>query len=254
MKARVNYAVLSSKRGFWLRAALACTLLLAGAEATAQASWPVIALPKGVTQFDIAQQMTANGVPLRMQGILSAVAPGQVATLFRESLGQPLVENTLGPKLVLGRAQGEFYVTVQLEPAGTGTRGLIAVTKLSSALEGRDASRTEELHVLSRFPTGSKRISQMSSVDGRNAAEHQVLINNLGVDLNVEHVKRMLSNDGYTLERETAKVSNARSRSASGTTLFFKRPGGEAIAMVYRDASERTVLVLNTIAHLEAVK
>lgn len=223
--------------------------LLAGgaAQAHAQTAWPSVTLPEGIETFSIGEQVSANGRPVRMRGFVSSAAPARVVQLFKASLGQPLVEDILAAKTVLGRTQGEFYVTVQLEAAGAGTRGVIALTNLRSTLGDRDASKQADQRLLSRLPAGTRLVSRTASVDGRNHAEHLVLTNALSPELNTSAVARMLSGDGFALEREAPTVS-------SGKTLFFRSADGEALALVFRDASGSSSIVLNTIRFSGAAK
>ncbi|MBJ7311280.1 hypothetical protein ACFOLJ_27820 [Rugamonas sp. CCM 8940] len=228
-------------------------LLAASGLAHAQA-WPAIAIPKEVETFDAGGQMRANGLPLRLSGLLSASPPPQVAARFRDALGQPLVENTLASKLVLGKAIGEFYVTVQLEPVGAGTRGFIAISKLSAAFDRRSANPHSGNTAKSRFLAGSTLIRQVESVDGEKRARLLVLRNGHDTDLNIEHLKNSLGKDGFALEREETAPPSGPGRPGYGKTLFFKRQDEEAIAVIYRERSGGTAIVFNTVGYLEHSK
>lgn len=250
-------AVGASKADLQVRAVLAA-LLLHGAAASAEMTWPTVAMPQGIASFAMGGELSVNGLPLRMRGVLSDRPPAQVAALFRASLGQPLVETAQGAKLVMGRALGEFYATVQLEPAGTGTRGVVAVTRLSAALGARAAIKESGQRVLSHFPAGSRLVTQMSSVDGTRRADFLTLSNNLDVEFNVGYIKHTLDADGYTLERATSPIALTNGavpqNGRAGTTLFFKRRDAEAVAMIYRDTGGDTAIVLNTVTALEHAK
>jgi hypothetical protein len=79
-------------------------------------------------------------------------------------------------------------------------------------------------------------------------------MNSHGADINTEYVKRMLRADGYTLEREArpAQASRSQARVPSGArTMFFKRAGSEAIAVIARDDSGDSVIVLNRLNFAE---
>lgn len=245
--------------GRCLQALWASVLLLTSAGAVlAQATWPQVATPKGITTIDLGEQVTANGLPIRMRGFTSVATPAQVAELFRKSLGQPLVEDTVGANLVLGRSRGEHYVTVQLEAAGTGSRGLIAVTEMTAALNGQTTSHNADQQLLARLPAGFSIVNRTASADSRNRVEHVVLTNTHSIALNTESIKSMLGAEGFTFERETQSTgqSNARrgASSRNGITLFFRRSGDEAIAVISRDDSGTTGVVLNITGYLERAK
>lgn len=233
-------------------------LLFAAGAALAQVSWPQVPIPEGVTTTDQGEQITANGLPIRMRGFTSSAAPVQVAEQFHQSLGQPLVEDRVGAKLVLGRLQGEHFVTVQLEAAGTGTRGLIAVTELTAALNGSTALRNADQRLLAKLPAGFSIVSRTTSADVRNRVEHIVLSNGHSIALNTESVKSMLGADGFTLERESQPTGQSRSHRGAATRdskmLFFRSPSGEAVAVISRDDTGKTAVVLNTISYMEHVK
>ena len=85
---------------FPVRSALTCMLLLVAHAAYVQ-DWPRVPLPTGIQTFDIGQQVNVNSLPMRLEGFVSAVKPHQLIALFRQSLGKPIVESTLGAKRIL---------------------------------------------------------------------------------------------------------------------------------------------------------
>jgi hypothetical protein len=147
---------------------------------------------------------------------------------------------------------------VQLAAAGSGTRGVIAVTELTAAINGSSSSRDANQRLLAKLPAGFKIVSRTVSVDARNRVEHVVLTNTHSITLNTESVKSMLGADGYMFERETQPTSQFLPRreaaSRDARMLFFKNSGGEAVAVVSRDDSGRTGVVLNTTSYLEHAK
>jgi hypothetical protein len=226
--------------------------------AVAETAWPQIALPKEASGFDIGGQVVVNGMPMRMRGFVSAARPEQLAGWFRQSLGKPLVEDKLAGKLVLGRLQDDFYLTVQLEPAGNGTRGLVAVTQLKAAYDNQADTQAGAERWLSRMPAGSRVISQMASKDGSRASRHIVIVNQTSEDLNRDRLTNLMREDGLTLEREVAVADQTVPRLppgiVAGKTLFFKGPNKEAMAVIYRDDTGRTAIVLNDITETGRLK
>ena len=231
--------------------------LLANQSAHAQ-NWPSIALPKDVHVFDIGRQITVNGLPMRVQGFLSSARPVQVAEQFRQSMGKPLVENAIGSKLILGRAQGEHYLTVQIEPAGMGARGVIAVAHLKAAYDIRSDTQSDTDRWLSRLPAGSRLLSRMASQDGGKLSRHLVIVNSHSEALNRDRLKSLMAEDGLAFEYEGAAGSRAAAKLpeglANGETLFFKGAGKEAMATIHRDSDGRTAIVMNTVTLMERFK
>ena len=238
--------------------AIVLFLTLSGGQALAQSKWPSISLPKEVQSFSIGEQITVNGYPMRMRGFVSALKPEQLAALFRQSLGSPLVENTMAKKLILGRSQGEYYLTVQLEPAGSGSRGVASVTDLKAASENRAAVEENTERWLSRLPSGSQLLSQMTSEDAGKLSTYLLVINTQSEALNYERLKSLMRKDGLELEHEaspTDKSSATRFQEApNGKTMIFKGAGKEAIATISRDGNGKTAIVLNITKQMEHFK
>lgn len=213
------------------------------------APWPQVRVPQQVETFDIGQETVVNGTPVKMRGFVSPVSPGALVTSFRQILGQPLMENRHGDTLVLGRAEGRYYMTVQLNPAGSGTHGVIAVSRPPiEQQEPADAASARRL--LSSLPPGSTLASHTSSIDAGARADHDAVINSHSIGVNSEYVQRMLRAEGFSLEREARAPIAIRPRTHTGfapQTLLFKRPGAEAIAVLFSDNSGRSVIVLNKV-------
>ena len=244
----------------------ALPLVALSVSAAAQGAWPVIALPQETKPFELGGQISVNGMPMRMQGFVSGADPGRLAAWFRQSLGQPLVESALGPKIILGRLQGEYYVTVQLEPAASGTRGLIGMTDLKAAHANERATQAARARWLARLPSGSRLLSQMESDDAGKHGTHLVIVNQHGAQLNRDQLTSLMGDDGMALERAVGAGELAgalagapagapwRAPPANGTTLFYKGGGKEAMAVISRDASGQTTIVLNTGTRSERAK
>jgi hypothetical protein len=236
-------------------------LALCGALATAPAladNWPQVDLPKNIRPFDIGQQVTVNGMPMRMQGFVSPAGPARTIESFRRSLGQPLVENQLGNKRILGRAQGEYYLSVQIEPAGMGSRGVIAMTNLKTTFEDRSDTREANERWLSRLPSGSRLISRMVSQDAGRLSNHLVIVNTYSESINRDRLKSLMSDDGFALEREgvpdAGMAASLPDSLGSSIALFFRGANKEAMATIYHDRNGQTTTVLNTVTLMEHFK
>jgi hypothetical protein len=226
--------------------------------ASAQNTWPSIALPKSAAAFGIGEQLTANGLPMRIQGFVSQKKPAELLDWFRQSLGKPLVENTLGNKQILGRAEGRYYLTVQIEAAGQGSKGLAAVTDVKAMLQSREKTQDSNGRWLNRLPSGSKIISQISSQDGGKLNTQLVIVNGHSETLNANALKDIMEKDGQALEREVTPddrtLNHNRARPAQGRTLLFKGKGKEAVATIARDGNGSTSIVLSIVTQMENYK
>ena len=226
--------------------------------ALAQTAWPTIALPENAHAFEVGEKITVNGLPMRIQGFVSDSKPSQLADWFRQSLGKPLVENTLGNKLILGRLQGTDYLTVQLEPSAKGTRGVVTVSHLKAAYDSRAETQENAERWLSPLPSGSRLISNMISEDAGKISKHLVISNTQSEEFNRGRLKNLLRQDGFEFERESTVDSSTLTKFprsvVRGQTLYFKASGKEAMATISRDGSGYTMTVLNIITKVERLK
>jgi hypothetical protein len=241
-----------------LTRALGLALFLFVASASAQQRWPRVALPESARSFEIGEQITVNGLPMRLQGFMSETRPAELLATFRQTLGKPMVENALGNKLVIGRADGDFYITVQIEPAGKGSKGLVAITDLKGLSKNRAEMQNANVRWLNRLPSGSKIMSQLTSEDVGKVANHLVIVNGHSEDLNSDVLKSLMREDAYQLERESTPdaktLHSVPGHLSSGKALFFKGTGKEAMAVIARDTQGRTSIVLHTVTPIERVK
>ena len=252
-----------------LRPALACVYacflgLATPAHAGAAASWPSVALPAGATTFQVGEQMSMNGMPTRLRGFVTRSTPFETAAWFRQSLGKPLVENHLLGKLVLGRAEGDYYVSVLLEPLPgehgdtRGTRGTVTVSNLKAAYEKRDGAQALKERMLARLPTGSRLMNQLSSTERGRATAYILARNGHSQQLNRDHLVRRLESEGYLLEREAmpdAKQAKALpAQVAAGRTLFFKGKDKEAMAVIRPAEEAGSTVVLQTINLVQEIQ
>lgn len=246
---------------YFLRPALAARVGMAYVLATAAGTplahatpvWPTIPIPADATPFPVGEQLVVNGTEMQIRGFTSRTKASEMNQTFRRTLGEPLALNRIGEKHVLGKAMGEFYVTVQLESVGAGTRGTIAVAKMTKSAAEVEASQQAESKLLAQLPPGSRLVSRTTSFDQGRRSEYLVLNNSHGTNLNREYVVNMFRSEGLTLDKAgaaTTPVTFARGTEPGGQALFFKdtRTGATAMAVIYLDAKTGlTGLVLNTV-------
>lgn len=238
---------------------VALSLATAGA-AWGASAWPQVKLPPGAVSYPVGEQMSVNGVPMRMQGFVTRMPMEQLVPWFRNSLGKPLVENNVGNMLVLGRAEGDYFITVQLQKINgrEGTRATVAVADVRGAYERRDENRAATERLLARLPPGSKILQQNSSMDGGRQASYVLAENGQSEIVNRDRLVARLREEGYTLEREgqgdRKVVPNLPEELMQGRTLFFKGRGKEAMAVIRTAGEGRTTIVINTVNVMEQVK
>lgn len=220
----------------------------------AQASeWPVIELPPHVDAFAVGDQFKANGLPMRAKGFLAKdMQLAQAVQWFKRSLGPPLMENKFASKVILGRAQGGFYITVQIENMRDdglgGVKGVVAVSDVAAFNASKSQQAIDVLRWLDRWPSGTQEMNRMVSQDFQKKSVYVSLQNGHAIELNRQALIDVLQQDGLALERETVGVLR------EGMSLYFKGVQKEAIATIGKTQQGNTEIVINTITHLSEVK
>jgi hypothetical protein len=241
----------------WSCALFICSALLVDARAHAQ-EWPTINLPKDVQAFDIGSQVSVNGAPMRMRGFIADAKPESLAEWFRKTLGSPLVESSLGGKTILGRAHGAYYLTVQLERAGAGTRGIVEVTDLKAGYEARLETQEQVRKWLSKMPSGSRLLGDVKSQDDERLSHHFVFVNTYGETINQGYLKRLMEEEGLSLEKtgkDEAQVFSSHLKGGmAGKNLYFKGSSKQAMATILRNGNGETYIVLNLVNSIRRFK
>ncbi len=230
-----------------------CGAALLAAPAHAERAWPSVEPPAGARAWSVGDALELNGLPMRIRGFVSDRSLNEVARFVRQGLGAPVVESRLGERLILGRADGGFYLTVQLERLDGGTRALVAVTDLESAARPRERREAIAQRWLQRLPAGSRLLSHSASRDGARLSSQLVYGNGASPALNGQALVALMREDGLRLERES--VADPMSHAAPGGRLMlFKGAGKEATAVIGRLPDGRASVVLSTVTALEAMK
>ena len=223
-------------------------------------TWPTIALPNGVDAFKVGSQLDVNGAPMRITGFLSDTK--DAATLlawFRRSLGTPLVESAIGPKKILGRLQNGYYLTIQVEPSGQGSKGFVALTDVKGLVRNgnKQAGLGSSDAWLSRWPADTRLISRVSSNEGGRVMVQTVLSNGLGESFNKSAVLSLMKDDGFAIEQEVQPGNHGHAlpfEVQEGTVMYFKGKSKEAVAVISRLPQGQTSIVLNTNTAVEEFK
>jgi hypothetical protein len=229
---------------FVLLAALAWPV----AQAASITQWPEVALPSDAQGFSLDGSMSAGGMPMQVRGFLSRQPATEIIAWFRASLGMPLVENHVGTITVLGRAQGSQYLTVQIEPAGSGSRGLIAQTELPATAADREAERSLQARWLARLPPGMRLQSLTRGHDAGRHYQYLVLESPHSPSLSRDAINSLMRQDGYLLEREL------RATAPPSRTLHFRGTAREATAVILAHADGSSAVVLNTIVTIGGMR
>lgn len=218
--------------------------------------WPQVSLPDGVSVFPIGDTMIVGGMPVRVVGFVSGQPPTRLLPSLRRSLGQPLVESNSGDRRVLGRAEGRFYITVQVIPSGEGSRGILSIADREARPADTgpaDSGSAGSTRWREALPSGSTVSSDVVSSDAGKTARHVVVINGHDELVNRDAILGLMKQEGYQLDREaradTSSRRAMRTQFADSTALYFTGPSKNAVAVIVRDGGH-TALVINIVTTL----
>lgn len=218
-----------------------------------QQGWPVVALPQDATAYPIGDRITANGIPLRIKGFVARSGSHAMVKWFRTRLGEPMVETRMGKFLILGKAQKDYFITIQMTPAGTGTTGTVTVSHLRDAYESRDKTKAALSRLLAHLPAGSKIETDLVSTDGGKLSRYYIVSNTQHADVNRDRILDLMRQDGMKLQyqgsgEERRLASRVSVLLQNGRTLFFHGERKEAVVVIGRNASGVTVMQVNVIS------
>lgn len=216
---------------------LLLALVIHGAMA---AQWPTVtAPPRSAVQW-VAENMTQNGIPMQVKTFYSATSLDDVLSFYREKWtgnGEAAVENQLGEWVVIGRRDGDYYMTVQARAIGSNeTEGFIAVNDLSVLLAER-ASAADE------FPSmgGTSVVSNTVSYDEGREAKTLILQNDYSVDSNASFYIGELKSAGWALRTSFERPEAGRDTQL----LYFERATLTCFITVADAGDGKTLIAVN---------
>lgn len=235
-----------------LALAVAAFASAAGGQPVLRDAWAQLRLPDSMQVFDAGSDVVLNGMPMQLQGFVSPEPVSRLVPALQRSLGEPLMVNRLGDKVILGRAEGGRYLTIQVEPTGSGSRGAMAMTDLQGAQGARVEAESERREWGERLPSGSAVHSFMKSQDGLQQSRQLVYSNRHGEMFNRDRLQALLEREGLKLEQERVLGGDTdamrRTAPVSGRVLFFRGAGRNGIATINREQDDRIFVVLNLVS------
>lgn len=239
-----------------LMAALGFALvLLPSSQAGALPTWPQVELPADAQTFDVGGDFLSNGMPTRATGFISPRAPNAVVDWFKNHPATNWSVERLQEATVLGRAEGQHFITIKLTPVRNGTRGLVSVVDMAKAAQEAPRLQARLAQWMSELPPGTRVLNHMASNDAGRLSEHLVLINQQGEALNIRSVTAALVGRGFAVERtlDPSGTKDPSPLSATGPQLppskavLFKSGTREAMAVFFRGNAGQSVITINTI-------
>lgn len=244
-------------RCMWVRSVWTVAFMLGQASAAWAAAdgWPQLPAPPAVGQFNVGQEMTMNGVPVRMGGYVMDQDLAQVRNWYREHMPGQWVENRVGKKLVLGRREGDYFTTIDIEPMlGTVstdyTRVVVATVRGGTEAPGAPGDwGADAVQALPpalqdwrrRLPMNTQVLSELRDRDDGKDSLLLTAVNRQGMALNEERLRNELEQMGFRLQNADD------SEDGSQRGLFFEGQGGEAVVVLGRVADGTSSIFLNVV-------
>jgi len=159
------------------------------------AAWPDIAFPKDARVETIGQEVSLNGVPMRMHRVLSSQSATELIAFYRGVLGPRHAEQGLPDSFILSQGRAEHFITVRVRPLSA--RLTEVLVSASDAAQARRAANRPLGFVL---PADSTVLSDLESVDAGRRSRQLVASNRHDLQANAQALTRELAHRGYQPE------------------------------------------------------
>jgi len=208
---------------------------------TVLADWPAIEPPPGARVQSVAEEMKYNGVPMRIRQFTSEGTVDNVLWFYRQKWTEggkrKIATNTVGGWQVLGKQDGDYYITVQVRPREPrGTEGYLGVSKLPSLTE---SPRVDML--FPRMP-GSEVISDVDSFDNGKAAKTLILKNDHSITSNQSYYESMMPGQDWKQQKSLRADQDINRR-----VLYFERRKEAASIVINPAPRGGTMVVINIV-------
>lgn len=201
----------------------------------AVAAWPQLPAPPDARVESVGEQLRLNGIPMRMQRVLTAREADAVARHYRDALGPRHTSKRLPDRLVLSQGRGEYFISVSIRALAPGMTEVLV-----SVADAREARQAAGRPTGLRLPAESAVLSDMESIDAGKRSRQLVLSNAHAIPANLDSFSRELAARGMRPDGPPLR------QSASAQVQFFKGDRREARLTLVRRAGE-TAIVLTLI-------
>jgi hypothetical protein len=199
------------------------------------AGWPEIPSPPNARIENIGDHVRLNGVPMRMQRVLSNDKAANIIAFYRQALGSKHAEENMPDGRLLAQGRGDYFLTVRVKALGPSyTETLVSVS------DARAAKNAAGRALGFQLPSRSQLVSDMESTDDGKVSRQLVFLNDLPINTNVDFLTKTLQARGYKPQTEGYRSN------ASEHVLMFGGTRREARLVVVRKAGVSNV-VLTTI-------
>lgn len=107
-------------------------LLALSSAATHAGTWPDVPMPEGAHGEWVSRDMVHNGLPMRTSRYQVQMPPADLVAFLRRQWAGQVVVNEVGAQTIVGHAQGEHYVTVDIRADGAGSVAQVGIMRMSA--------------------------------------------------------------------------------------------------------------------------
>jgi len=210
-------------------------LVCAGAMA-AELDCPYFAEPKAKVEW-VSQYMIYNGVPMSIKRFDSEQKPEAILAFYRQAWGNGKPadmpkEYMAGPWQTIAALRGKCFFTVQVQPAGTGSTGML------SATQAPDKPRVIPADKAVPMMQGSTIVNDIDHVDDGKNARTLLLTNGFSAESNASFYRQQLGDQGW----KVLSSYQMTTKKGPGITLVMKRGLAEASLVITREGAKTMVL------------
>ena len=210
--------------------------------------WPSIESPPGSKAAWVADDMVQNGVPMRIKHFVSDMPAAAVVSHYKKSWQKAIGKkkpaiNNIGDWTVIGYAQNDFLMTVQVRDIKSGSEGFMAVSQLPKAIADNTIAFDQDFP----RPPGTTVMSDTRSRDMNKKGKTLILENSNSVISNVAFYKRKMKANGWSLGKYGDEMFRTDS---SAAYLFFRRNKEACTITVVRSVNKIGSTIVANVANV----
>jgi hypothetical protein len=222
---------------------LGLVLLLAAVmvEPVAASEWPEIKSPPDSVVSWVGNDMSQNGIPLKIKAFSSSLSVEDVINFYRsewdDGTNKKPVTNTLADWHIIGRQIDEYYVTVQAKPGvNTNSEGFLSVSKLPAKLQREN---TVDFPMLAQ----SRVISNTESSDPGTSGKTIIIENGFSTQSNVSFYESRLGEQGWKMTRDDLRQMNGK----LAKYMYFRLRNKSCHLVISQDNAGNSVITANIV-------
>lgn len=191
-------------------------------------------MPPGMKTDAVAQHIVFNGLDMRAQVFSSPQSQDELVAFYRKAWNNQAVVNRMGKTQVVGHREGDYFITVQVDDAGSGSRGNIGIVDVGDAprhfVPGRGLPA----------PEGSKVFNDIAYPDDAVPARTVAMRNRLSPGQNASYFRDHLVAEGW-------KASDAGACGDSQCVMRYERGDSKLTLLVMREPAGQSQVLINVL-------